>query len=64
MASAEDPKEREYFIPALHPKHKQDKPKVEGWAKHRIEEKLDRGLVATYTKDGKVYLSWRLLRSD
>lgn len=35
-----------------------------GWATERIEEKLDRGLVALPTADGKVYLGWRLLRAD
>src|SRR5262245_60536086 len=34
-----------------------------GWAKERIEEKLDRGLVAIKTEKG-VYLGWRLLKSD
>ena len=37
--------------------------KVEGFAKERIEEKLDRGLVAL-RKDNDVYLSWRLLKTD
>src|SRR5215510_2781353 len=35
-----------------------------GWAKERIEEKLDRGLIALATEGGKVYLSWRLLKTD
>ena len=43
----------------LHPTPK----KVEGWAKERVEEKLDRGLVAV-RKDKDVYLSWRLLKTD
>jgi len=64
MAAAQDPKERQYFVPALNPKHKVDKPKVTGWAEQRVEEKLNRGLVALPTKDGKVYLGWRLLKSD
>ena len=34
-----------------------------GWATERIEEKLDRGLVAL-PASGKTYLSWRLLKSD
>jgi len=63
MLIAEDPRERQYFTPALNPKHK-DKPKVTGWAKHRIEEKLNRGLLAMPNKEGKVYLGWRLLKSD
>ena len=37
--------------------------KVEGFAKKRVEEKLDRGLIAL-RKDKDVYLSWRLLKSD
>jgi rhamnogalacturonan endolyase len=35
-----------------------------GWARERIEERLDRGLNALRTGDNQVYLSWRLLRSD
>ena len=34
-----------------------------GWAKERIEEKLDRGLIAIKSEKG-VYLGWRLLKSD
>lgn len=34
-----------------------------GWAKERIDEKLDRGLVAIKAEKG-VYLGWRLLKSD
>ncbi|MDH4238217.1 MAG: silent information regulator protein Sir2 [Phycisphaerae bacterium] len=60
---AEDPKERQYFTPALNPKHK-DKPQVTGWAQHRIDEKINRGMSATPDKEGKVYLGWRLLKSD
>ncbi|HPA18407.1 MAG TPA: silent information regulator protein Sir2 [Verrucomicrobiae bacterium] len=41
-----------------------DKPKVEGFARGRVREKLDRGLVATPTADARMYLSWRLLDSD
>ncbi len=39
------------------------KPKIEGHATKRVEEKLDRGLVAMPVKGG-VYLGWRLLKSD
>lgn len=39
------------------------KPRVEGSAKTRVAEKLDRGLVALPAPDG-IYLSWRLLRED
>ncbi len=35
-----------------------------GWAKERIEEKIDRGLIARATDARTVYLSWRLLKSD
>ena len=63
-AIAQDPKEREYNTPTLNPKHKEDKPKVAGWAKERVEEKLNRGMVAVPTSDGKVYLGWRLLKND
>lgn len=60
---AEDPRERQFFTPALNPKHK-DKPKVKGWAKQRIDEKINRGMLAIPNKEGKVYLGWRLLKSD
>ena len=62
-AYAQDPRERAYHVPALSPKHK-DKPKVSGWAKQRIEEKLNRGMLAMPNKKGQVYLGWRLLKSD
>ncbi len=62
-AVAEDPRERNYHVPALNPKHK-DKPKVTGWAKKRIEEKINRGMLTMLNKEGKVYLGWRLLKSD
>lgn len=39
------------------------KPRVEGHAKARVTEKIDRGLVALPSPDG-VHLSWRLLRDD
>lgn len=39
------------------------KPRVEGHAKTRVSEKLDRGLVALPSPEG-VYLSWRLLSDD
>jgi len=62
-AAAEDPKERLFFTPALNPKHK-DKPKVRGWAEQRIDEKINRGMLAMPTKEGKVYVGWRLVKSD
>ncbi|MFC1714481.1 carbohydrate binding domain-containing protein [Candidatus Poribacteria bacterium] len=40
------------------------KPKVDGYARQRIKEKLDRGLVAMPIEDNRVYLGWRLLESD
>jgi rhamnogalacturonan endolyase len=62
-AVAQDPRERAYHVPALNPKHK-DKPKVTGWAEQRIEEKINRGMLAVPNGEGKVYLGWRLLQSD
>jgi hypothetical protein len=41
-----------------------EKPRVDGFASHRIEEPLDRGLVATPAGEGRVYVGWRLLASD
>lgn len=35
-----------------------------GWSQTRIEERLNRGMVALSVGDGKVYLGWRLLKSD
>lgn len=35
-----------------------------GWAEERIEERLDRGLVAMPLAGGRLYLGWRLLRDD
>jgi rhamnogalacturonan endolyase len=40
------------------------KPKIEGYAKERLREKLDRAVVAMPLGGGKVYVSWRLLDSD
>ncbi|MBC7288355.1 MAG: hypothetical protein H5T86_09985, partial [Armatimonadetes bacterium] len=40
------------------------KPPVNGWATRRVEEKLDRGMLALWRPDGKVYVGWRLLKSD
>jgi len=37
---------------------------VLGWAGERIEEKLNRGMMALSMPDGKVYLGWRLLKTD
>jgi rhamnogalacturonan endolyase len=41
-----------------------DKPQVQGFARTRVRETLDRGLIATPADKGSVYLSWRLLDSD
>jgi len=46
----------------LDPLYKPDIPL--GWAEKRIEERLDRGLVAVPLGDGRVYLGWRLLKED
>jgi rhamnogalacturonan endolyase len=35
-----------------------------GWASERIEEKLNRGLTAIPLDERRVYLTWRLLKSD
>lgn len=35
-----------------------------GWAAERIEEKIDRGLVALRADDRRVHVSWRLLQAD
>lgn len=43
---------------------KLEKPKVEGYAKERVREKLNRGLVALPRGGSKIYLSWRLLDTD
>lgn len=40
------------------------KPKVTGFARTRIEEPLDRGLIALPCDDGGVYVGWRFLKQD
>lgn len=62
LGHAQDPRERHYNYAVLKPNHVQ-KPKVEGWAKKRVSEKINRGLVAVETRDS-VFISWRLLESD
>lgn len=37
---------------------------VLGWSSERIEEKLNRGMTALSIGESKVYLGWRLLKSD
>jgi hypothetical protein len=51
-----------YSFYTLNPLYKEN-PTL-GWAKERIEEKLGRGVVAVPIGQGKVYLGWRLLKSD
>ena len=41
-----------------------ERPPVQGHARSRVEEPLDRGLVARPTAEGHVYLGWRLLKAD
>lgn len=60
--SAQDARELLYNFEILRPNHA-PKPKVELGAKIRIEEKLNRGLIAV-CGDNQVYLSWRLLKED
>ena len=40
------------------------KPVVTGFARDRVAEDLDRGLVAMPAGDGQIYLGWRLLSAD
>lgn len=68
-ASAQDDAERRYLYRVSpdgpgHAMYPGEKPKVVGWADERIEEPLDRGLIAVLTADRKVYLGWRLLEND
>lgn len=35
-----------------------------GWARERIEEQIDRGVIAMPLEGGPVYVGWRLLKSD
>jgi hypothetical protein len=52
-------------IAAGAPHHmKASKPLVQGFAGERVQERLNRGLVAIPTEGSRVYLSWRLLESD
>lgn len=61
---AQDPRERQYMYEILDPRH-EPKPLVEGFATERVTERLNRGLYAVPSQDGKgVYLSWRLLNTD
>ena len=60
---AQDPRERVYNYEVLKPSH-QPKAQVEGFAKERIVEKLNRGVCAVVDDAGNVYISWRLLNTD
>jgi rhamnogalacturonan endolyase len=48
IATAQDPIERTYMYPVLKPDN-EPKPKVTGWAKERVTEKLNRGLTVQQT---------------
>ena len=62
--NAQDPRERHYYYEILDPRH-EPKPLVQGFARERVTENLNRGLTVTPARDGKgIYLSWRLLASD
>lgn len=61
---SQDARELLYNYEILNPNHA-DKPKVEGFAKERIQEKLNRGVIAIADENNKnVYVSWRLLQTD
>jgi len=60
---AQDARELLYNIEILRPDHVR-KPKVEGFAKERIEDRLDRGVIAFADGEGHVYVGWRLLKAD
>jgi rhamnogalacturonan endolyase len=40
------------------------KPKVVGWTRERLDERIDRGLVAMPIEGSRIYLGWRLLAKD
>lgn len=62
-ALGQDPAERNYLCPVLNPRH-EEKPKVTGWAQERVEEKLNRGVLAIPADKGQVYVGWRFLKTD
>lgn len=64
LANAQDETERQYMTPTTNPKHKVEKPRLPEWNGPRVREKLNHGLIAQPTQEGKAYLSWRLLESD
>lgn len=64
LAYAQDPRERNYYFEILEPRH-EAKPKIDGFASIRIDEKIDRGLIASkLDSTDAVYLNWRLLKTD
>ncbi|MDR2915872.1 MAG: FG-GAP-like repeat-containing protein [Tannerella sp.] len=63
ISYAQDARELLYNIEILKPDHAR-KPKVEGFAKERIEDRFDRGVIAVADNNNHVYISWRLLKSD
>jgi hypothetical protein len=63
LVYSQDPRELLYNIEILEPNHAA-KPQIEGFAKERIEEKLNRGVIAVEDENRNVYVSWRLLQSD
>ena len=50
--NAQDPRERHYYYEILDPRH-EPKPLVEGFARERVTENLNRGLTVTPARDGK-----------
>lgn len=63
LVYSQDPRELLYNIEILEPNHAV-KPEIDGFAKQRIEEKLNRGVIAVEDENRNVYVSWRLLQSD
>lgn len=63
LVYSQDPRELLYNIEILEPNHVV-KPEIDGFAKQRIEEKLNRGVIAVEDENRNVYVSWRLLQSD
>lgn len=62
-AFSQDLRERNYYYEVLTPQHAA-KPQVNGFAKTRVREKLDRGLHVVAGNRKELYLSWRLLQDD
>lgn len=66
---AQDDAERRYLYPVFpdgpgHGMYPGQKPKVEGWAKERVVERFNRGIIAQQSQTGEVYVGWRLLETD